>query len=359
MLLGDSSQASLTLHLQRLQLQQAQQQRRGSPVGVANNLESPLQTFQRIQSLSTPHRNSPTPGQNSPLMTYSPEACSSPVCSCSVESICRIHSPSVPYEVAPTSPSLNRIAVLQHRNSPTPPQNLHMIQEDILEFGHPEDHHNTPSDIFSNIGICNPQISITDELGEVRVSTSNHSFLQPSNIPSMHSENPIHVNSSLCYEADNMQGIDLSMKSRAVSSEDSPIDMTSSRQTDLSSRIEDCTIDDNSGNFDHNVAFQKTLSGTIQIPLSPDHIPSSSQESENLLLMIKQTLDERSKDSELSLSYKEGSIAVGNSEGVWVGLEVCEGPGPDDKGLKMRRLSGDSLKYNELCQNIMAYIELC
>ncbi|KAG1714836.1 Serine/threonine-protein kinase SIK3 [Nymphon striatum] len=348
MLIGDSHQASLALNLQHLQLQQAQQLQRGSPVGCAGNLESHLQTFQRMQSLSTPHHNSPTPGRNSPLVTYSPEACSSPVCTCSVDHNCRIHGQSVPYEVTPTSPSFNRIAVLQHRSSPTPPQNLHMIQEDISESGHHENYHNISSDLNSRIGVCNPQISITDELGEVKIPASSPSYLQPSDISS-------NVNSSMDYEADTMQGIDLSMKS-SMCSEDSPIDMTSSRLNEIANRIENCMIDDSCGNFNYNMAFQKTLSGTIQVPLSPDHIPSSSRDSENLLLTIKHTLDELCKDSELSLSYQEGRISVGNREGAWVELEVCEGPGPDAKGLKMRRLSGDSLKCNELCQNIMAHI---
>lgn len=290
-LITDNSQANLTMHLQRLQLQQAQQQQRhGSPVGLTSNaIESPLQTFQRIQSLSMPHRNSPTPGQNSPLMTYSPEMCSSPSCGCNLDSFCRLHSPGS-YEPTPTSPSLNRISGLQHRNSPTPPQNLHMIQEDILETGHQDDRLKTT--------YGNPQISITDELGAVRVSANDS----------------------------DAQCIDLSMKCR-----------------------EKVELPD----------LRKTFSGTIKIPLSPDHAPASVEGSENLLLMIKQTLDEHSKESDLSLSYQQGSIAVGNNEGVWLELEVCDGPGPEERGLKMRRLSGDSLKYNELCQNIIAYIELC
>ncbi|CAM1332153.1 SIK3 (predicted) [Pycnogonum litorale] len=347
---ADCNQANLTLHLQRLQLQQAQQQRRGSPVGAASNLESPLQTFQRIQSLSTPHRNSPTPGQSSPLINYSPE-CSSPVCNCSSETCNRTHSPAVggsSFDVAPTSPSLSWIGNI-HRNSPTPSQNLHIIRE---EHTCHDDRRHFPQQQPTDLSIQrpsvhqNPQISVTDERGEVRVTTAITEFGTPSQTSPSQQNLPVNDDEM---EYESIQGIDLSMNSPSY--EKTADDLTGHV---CDSDIE-LTLKTTAGNESPNVGIDVN---TIKIPLSPDRSNSATrQQSENILMIIKQTLDEHSKGTDLSLNYQDGSIAVGNNEGVWVELEVFDGPGPDDKGLKIRRLSGDSLQYNQLCQNIISCIE--
>jgi len=101
---------------------------------------------------------------------------------------------------------------------------------------------------------------------------------------------------------------------------------------------------------DDVVKLQKTSSGSIQFELSR-HIAASLPVSE-ILHHIKQIIE--AKVPNLICQYSNNGFAIEHSTGVQMELEVFEGPLPNYKGLKMRRISGDNLFYNQLCQELIS-----
>lgn len=77
----------------------------------------------------------------------------------------------------------------------------------------------------------------------------------------------------------------------------------------------------------------------------------------DLLLDIRRRLDAHAPELPLVLQPSERGLALEHpAAGVQIELEVCDGP--DECGLKMRRISGDSLQYSELCQRLVACMNM-
>jgi len=96
--------------------------------------------------------------------------------------------------------------------------------------------------------------------------------------------------------------------------------------------------------------LQKTPSGSIQFELSKSL--SASMHVPEILNQIKQVIE--AKVPNLVCQYSDNGFAIEHPTGVQIELEVFEGPRPEYKGLKMRRISGDNLFYNQLCQELIS-----
>ncbi|GAB6027427.1 hypothetical protein CHUAL_001693 [Chamberlinius hualienensis] len=96
--------------------------------------------------------------------------------------------------------------------------------------------------------------------------------------------------------------------------------------------------------------LQKTPSGSIQFELSKNL--TASLPASEILHQIKQVIE--AKVPNLICQYSNNGFAIEHPTGVQIELEVFEGPLPNHKGLKMRRISGDNLFYNQLCQELIS-----
>ncbi|PSN34704.1 hypothetical protein C0J52_19023 [Blattella germanica] len=106
--------------------------------------------------------------------------------------------------------------------------------------------------------------------------------------------------------------------------------------------------------------LQKTSSGSFKLTLSD---VCSQLNASDILGRIKQLIDARAppkcfafsnKESGDSGDSQEGGLALEYPGGVQIELRVCEDTGCELKGLKMRRISGDHLQYNQLCQELIS-----
>lgn len=438
---NSGSPAVLTQHLQKLHLQ-----RRGSPVGFGGH-DSPLQAFQRVQQLSTPHCSSPPPviptayvAEVSTGAVSPPYPRGSGISSPQNRTSPPPHYPDSPTHVPTVYPRIQSIVGQHHRNSPPPPfQNLGMIQEDATEhISLSASSLTTPmlstqpnplkSSGFEQKNF--PQISITDETGEVRMSSTllyPESFIQDSYKSPMMSFSPQFVEMgqlqypqvltspqpSELMDTSSLMGQDVEMSRISqflplceITSEETLSDTSHSSpkhaqrwvstQTTRESyiqaehlrrtfpptshgaseiRLQEGEINLLSsyprlGSDPTSLSWQqglkgetatfselrKTPSGSVRVSLS-----SNIEESmcvEDILQEIQQRLDPKIRGMSLLLQPSERGLAVEHPAGVQIELEVCEGPRPEDRGLKMRRISGDSLQYDQLCHELIACMNI-
>lgn len=155
------------------------------------------------------------------------------------------------------------------------------------------------------------------------------------------------------------------------SSEDSSSNDTENFQQVHRNHLEDSSIVyENGKNMDNAVSLsgsvlasdllQKTSSGSFKLTLSD---VCSQLNASDILGRIKRLIDERAPPKCFAFSHseggdsgdrEEGGLALEYPGGVQIELRVCEDVGCELKGLKMRRISGDHLQYNQLCQELIS-----
>ncbi|GFY24220.1 hypothetical protein TNCV_1012721 [Trichonephila clavipes] len=404
------SPSALSQHLQKLHLQH-----QAGPMSFTG-LECPLQAFQRIQAMSTPHHSAPFPSDTSPTRL--------PVST----------SPKQPYPDSPTHlySCPTTYPGQQSGNSPPPVsyQNLDMIQEDITEHIIPggsdtmltvvtSDDSPRTSPTCQKMGF--PQISITDETGHVTVSSSSltgqtihHEVvsrkqpLQRQKSDTVQMAVPKRFQLSSNVDEHIMRGgrrAFVRQSSREAEDRDIATEFAmcgssksllrwatkqSIRQSYVHAKhlrqtfppighISSTTLGKKLGRqslgqhistsdptpnpwagkpsnwWSKKSAFRehqlhKTPSGSVHVPL-----PTTETD---ILQEIQLQLDPIVRGLSMMLQRSERGLAVEHPAGVQIELEVCEGPHPDDKRLKMRRISGDSLQYNEICRELLNGINI-
>lgn len=103
--------------------------------------------------------------------------------------------------------------------------------------------------------------------------------------------------------------------------------------------------------------LQKTSSGSIEVQLSSScsHLTVSE-----IISMIERSI--RAKSSGLISCQIENATALlleRLGEDVHVAVEVCPSSGPQGlKGLKIRRISGDYMRYDRICNELIACISM-
>ncbi|XP_022236117.1 uncharacterized protein LOC111083744 [Limulus polyphemus] len=99
--------------------------------------------------------------------------------------------------------------------------------------------------------------------------------------------------------------------------------------------------------------LQKTASGNICVTIgSIDDTVCCTE----LLEQVQQKLG--SKGLSLVFQPSERGFALEHPDGVQIELEIYNGSGPSERGLKMRRISGDSLQYNQICNEFIACMNM-
>ncbi|XP_042905921.1 serine/threonine-protein kinase SIK3 isoform X2 [Parasteatoda tepidariorum] len=411
------SPSALSQHLQNLHLQQ----QAGGPI-TFTGLECPLQAFQRIQAMSTPHHSSPT----SPLPLFPSDTSPTrlPVCTSPQQQ----SSPTHLYTSVTYAPQ-------QSGNSPPPVsyQNLEMIQEDISDHVIPggsdtmltvvtSDDRSSPT--CRQMGY--PQISITDETGHVMVTSASltgqtvlHDSAPRKQLLQRQKSDVVQVAVPKRYQLS--ASIDehvvrggrrafVRQSSREAEDRDiatefamcgssksllrwatkqsirqsyvhakhlrqtfppighisSPMGKKLCRQT-LGQHISTSDPTPNpwagkpSNWWSKKSVFRehqlhKTPSGSVHVSL-PTTERSFTCEAD-ILQEIQQQLDPIVRGLSMMLQRSERGLAVEHPAGVQIELEVCDGPHPDDKRLKMRRISGDSSQYNEICRELINGINI-
>ncbi|XP_035206151.1 serine/threonine-protein kinase SIK3-like isoform X2 [Stegodyphus dumicola] len=419
------SPSALTQHLQKLHLQH-----QGGQMSFTG-LECPLQAFQRIQALSTPHHSSPTAPVPGSLFPSDTSPTRLPVISTSST------SPQQPYPESPTHLYTCPISYATQPSGSSPPPvgyNLDMIQEDITEHIMPggsdtmltvvtSDDSPRSSPTCQQMGF--PQISITDETGNVTVSSSltgqsivhetvsrkqplqrQKSEVVQLSVPKRYQlstgidehvirggrrafvrqssreaeDRDIATEFAMCGSSKSLlrwatkQSIRQSyVHAKHLRQTFPPIGHISSslgkklgRQT-LGQHISTSDPTPNpwagkpSNWWSKKSVFRehqlhKTPSGSVHVSL-PTNERSFTCEAD-ILQEIQQQLDPIVRGLSMMLQRSERGLAVEHPAGVQIELEVCDGPHPDDKRLKMRRISGDSLQYNEICRELLNGINI-
>ncbi|XP_068081094.1 serine/threonine-protein kinase SIK3 isoform X2 [Anabrus simplex] len=120
-------------------------------------------------------------------------------------------------------------------------------------------------------------------------------------------------------------------------------------------------ISSSTGNMFGSELLQKTSSGSFKLTL-PDCY--SKLTASHILELVKRIIDTRAPPKGFTFSscvgsddsgdQGEGGLALEYADGVQIELRVCEDSGCELKGLKMRRISGDHLRYNQLCQELIS-----
>ncbi|GBM42605.1 Serine/threonine-protein kinase SIK3 [Araneus ventricosus] len=405
------SPSALSQHLQKLHLQH-----QGGPMSFSG-LECPLQAFQRIQAMSTPHHSAPYPSDTSPTRL--------PLGST---------SPKQPYPDSPTHLYSCPTSYPGQKSGSSPPpvsyQNLDMIQEDITEHIIPggsdtmltvvtSEESPRTSPTCQQMGF--PQISITDETGLVTVSSSSltgqtihHDIVsrkqplqrQKSDVVQMAVPKRYQLSSNIeehivrggrrafvrqsSREAEDrdiatefaMCGSSKSLLRWATkqSIRQSYVHAKHLRQTfppighistsSLGKKLGRQSLGQHISTSDptpnpwagkpsnwwskksvlREHQLHKTPSGSVHVPLP--------QTETDILQEIQLQLEPIVRGLSMMLQRSERGLAVEHPAGVQIELEVLEGPHPDDKRLKMRRISGDSLQYNEICRELLNGINI-
>ncbi|KAM7315336.1 serine/threonine-protein kinase SIK3 [Ixodes scapularis] len=278
-------------------LQRLHLQRRGSPVGFC------------LDPADSPPLEAGSPGVQP---AGSPQAPSPP-----------------PY---PDFPRLQSLVAPPLRNSPPPIfPNLGMIREDAVENGtglvRPEI---VVSPAYGPA--CwgfPPQISVTDERGkEVLTSSSSTS---PSSCSSAYADAASLLPLDLAYSPVRWQAT---------------LEEALAWPRGLSSPSPRSPAEGS--------ALQKSPSGSLCLVVAAGPVACG-----DLLRDIRRRLDAHAPRLPLVLQPSERGLALEHpAAGVQIELEVCDGPRPDERGLKMRRISGDSLQYSQLCHQLVACMNM-
>lgn len=331
-----SPAATLSQHLQRLHLQ-----RQGSPVGFCPDPYSP---------------DPLGPGGSPPLDTGGTSPSASPPYPCGGTSPQNAAGASPPPFSDAAHPRLQSLVAQQlARNSPPPVfpnlPNLGMIREDATENGgigggplrvpglRPEIVVSPAVfEPFPGIGRCfPPHISVTDELGKEVLTSSSSSTTSPSS-----------CSSATAYSEASLLPLDLAYS--PVRWQATPLDELPATAWALPpSPLHACCGE---------APLQKSPSGSLCLLLGRGISPCRGTGGD-LLLDIQRRLDAHAPELPLVLQPSERGLALKHpAAGVQIELELCDGPHPDECGLKMRRISGDSLQYSELCQRLVACMNL-
>uniref|UniRef100_A0A336MN49 non-specific serine/threonine protein kinase n=2 Tax=Culicoides sonorensis TaxID=179676 RepID=A0A336MN49_CULSO len=93
-----------------------------------------------------------------------------------------------------------------------------------------------------------------------------------------------------------------------------------------------------------------------ELPLPYD---CSNMESSHILEIVKKTIDSKmppkgfSEATASTSSVDASNLNIEYSSGLQVELQVFEGRTKENKGIKLRRISGDQLEYGKLCQQLI------
>lgn len=335
-----SPAATLSQHLQRLHLQ-----RQGSPVGFCPD----------------PFTSEPLgPGGSPPLDTgggTSPNA--SPPYSCGAVSPQAASGASPPPYTDAAGAHLRLQSLVSQqlaRNSPPPVfPNLGMIREDATENGGLGGPLRVPAVLrpeivvspaaFEPFPACGgrncfpPHISVTDERGKEVLTSSSSSATSPSSC------------SSTAYSEASLLPLDLAYS--PVRWQATPLDEA---PTAWGAAGAGGTLPPLHAACCGEAPLQKSPSGSLCLLLGRGVAPCASTGGD-LLLDIRRRLDAHAPELPLVLQPSERGLALEHpAAGVQIELEVCDGP--DECGLKMRRISGDSLQYSELCQRLVACMNM-
>ena len=105
--------------------------------------------------------------------------------------------------------------------------------------------------------------------------------------------------------------------------------------------------------------LEKTSSGSFEVRLSKYY---SELNSYDILTLVKRIIDLKaptkccflSSKQDLNINDKENGLSLEYPGGVQIELKVCEKSGCEEKGLKLRRISGDQIQYSQLCQQLIS-----
>lgn len=416
------SPSALSQHLQKLHLQH---QAGPGPVAYSGP-EGLVQAFQRVQALSTPHHSSPPPPGPATMFPVDTSPTRLP----------NIMSPGSPQQ-PPFSESPTHFISLpsytgQTTGSSPPPvyPNLDMIQEDITEHGVPGGsdtmltvvtHDDSPQLSPTCRQRAFPQISITDETGQVTVSSSSSLTTEtfplsngfqkveaveekqktdvvqlavPKKLPVVTDEPVRHSRRAFVRQSSReAEDRDIVTEFASCGSSKSLLRWATKqsirqsyvhakhlRQTfppvghissSLNKKLCRSSLGQHISSSDptpnpwsskasnwwskksalREHQLHKTPSGSVHVSL-PTKERSFTCEAD-ILREIQQQLDPIVRGLSLMLQRSERGLAVEHPAGVQIELEVYDGPHPDDKRLKMRRISGDSLQYNEICRELL------
>ncbi|XP_067138239.1 serine/threonine-protein kinase SIK3-like isoform X2 [Centruroides vittatus] len=107
---------------------------------------------------------------------------------------------------------------------------------------------------------------------------------------------------------------------------------------------------------------ERTFINNLQrIPSDSVHILLSNKldsfmQGADILQKIQQKLDPKQCGLSINLQQSKNGLAVEHSMGVQIELVLCNGPQPEDLGLKIRKISGDHIQYRQLCQQLITCI---
>ncbi|CAB3372690.1 Hypothetical predicted protein [Cloeon dipterum] len=270
-------------------------------------------------------------------------------------------SPGIPEDPSVTILSPRVVALCsspQHHRSSPPPPGLSCINEDAMEH--------SPSLFLSsrpeNKVLCNPQISITDELGET-IAGSEQSTPEAVGFCEFASILPSVLGSCDPLRPSITRGIGKVQPAVVVSNSDSSNNNNCKQRhrqevfakaerhsfppPNSPSRLRHTDSDD----LQPMVELQKTSSGSFEVTLSE----AWSQTCVNDILQgIREQLVARG--SVVGETPDRCGLALQGPGGVQVELTVSAGA--ESRGLRVRRISGDQLEYNQLCHELFACIRV-
>lgn len=118
-----------------------------------------------------------------------------------------------------------------------------------------------------------------------------------------------------------------------------------------------CSI--STGDIFASELVEKTSSGSFEVRLSKYY---SELKSNDILTIVKKIIDVKappkccfiSSREDLSINDEENGLSLEYPGGVQIELKVCEKSGCEQKGLKLRRISGDQIQYSQLCQQLIS-----
>lgn len=104
---------------------------------------------------------------------------------------------------------------------------------------------------------------------------------------------------------------------------------------------------------------EKTSSGSFEVRLSEHY---SELNANDILNIVKRIIDVKappkccflSSSEDISDNDEENGLSLEYPGGVQIELKVCEKSGCEQKGLKLRRISGDKIQYSQLCQQLIS-----
>jgi len=274
-----------------------------------------------------------------------------------------------------------RVAALcsspQHHRSSPPPPGLSCISEDVMEH--------SPSVISSrplNKMLCNPQISITDELGETipgsdtstpeAAGFTEFATILPSVLSSCDPlrpsitrgigkvQQPLSNSDSSNNNSQGFNNMHFNNRPDARSRQESFVKNESLRHsfpppnstaTLFHTDSTDLSYLNESPTDQPMVELQKTSSGSFEVTLSEIWSQACVND---ILKGIRDQLVARG--SVVGETADRSGLALQGPGGVQVELTVSGEA--DSRGLRVRRISGDQLQYNKLCHELFACIRV-